>query len=138
MASTLVGFGVCLALASAPDAPQFLPIQEFTLAWTHSIEKTRWEEDYTVVAPISPGRSPTLKAGRARIHGSAAGMEPPPNAVWHKGWYEYQPTVQPLDPLRLTRSGYTADYEWCTQGTCRSMTEILPSDGGVTLLYACR
>ncbi len=138
MSLALAGFGVCLALAAAPDKPRYFPVQAFTLAWTHSIEKTRWEEDYSVVAPASVNQPPILVAGTARVHGSAAGMEPPPDAVLQDGWYEYQPSAQLPAQLRLTRSGYTADYEWCVQGKCRPMTDIMPTDGGITLLYACR
>lgn len=130
-------FGVCLALASAPETTRFLPVQEFTLAWTHSIEKTRWEEDYRIIKPTSPGGVPTLIAGKARIRGSAAGMEPPADAVLLNGWYEYQPSGQLPNELRLTRSGYTADYEWCQLGKCRPMQDVFPTDGGITLLYAC-
>lgn len=129
--------GVCLALAAAPDTSAFFPVQEFTLAWTHSIEKTRWEEDYRVIPPVTQGKLPVLVAGKARVRGSAAGMEPPADAVLRDGWYEYQPSVALPDSLRLTRSGYTADYEWCVQGQCQPMQTVFPTDGGITLLSAC-
>ncbi len=140
--------GVCLALAAglAPggDPPAqagsagvvFVPRTDFTLAWTHSIEKTRWEEDYRV-RPGS-GRAPALQLAAARIRGSGAGMEPPEGALLRGGWYHYTPAVQPAGALRLTRSPHTADYEWCADGHCRPLGELLPSDGGVTLLWACR
>lgn len=130
-------FGVCLALAATPSTTGFFPVHEFTLAWTHSIEKTRWEEDYRVIKLNTPGDVPKLLAGKARVRGSAAGMDPPADAVLHKGWYEYQPSGQLPAQLRLTRSGYTADYEWCVQGACQPMQDIFPTDGGITLLYAC-
>lgn len=127
--------GVCLVLASTPHAtPVFMPEQAFTLAWTHSIEKVRWEEDYTVIQD----NKPTLIAGAARIKGSAAGMEPPPEARVHDGWYEYQPDPRPDVPLRLTRSVYTPDFDWCTHGKCQSLGALLPSDGDITLLYPCQ
>ncbi|NYT64397.1 DUF1850 domain-containing protein [Alcaligenaceae bacterium] len=138
MSVVLAGFGVCLALAAEPNTPRYLPVHAFTLAWTHSIEKTRWEEDYTVTAANSTDQPPLLVAGMARVQGSAAGMEPPPDAILQNGWYEYLPDTQLPTVLRLTRSGYTADYEWCVQGHCQPMTDILPTDGGITLLYACR
>lgn len=131
--------GVCLVLASAPDVtPRFVPVRDFTLAWTHSIEKVRWEEDYTVLAPDKAGGKPVLVAGKARIRGSAAGMEPPPDAVLVDGWYEYQPPRTLPEQLRLTRSPYTADYDWCTDGYCRPLSAIMPTDGGITLLYPCK
>lgn len=134
----LATLGVCLTLAAAPHVPaRFVPVQAFTLAWTHSIEKTRWEEDYTIRADDA-GR-PILIAGHARILGSGAGMDPPPGAVHHaNGWYEYQPRTGPLHVLRLTRSPYTADYDWCVHGRCQPLLAIMPTDGDVTLLRPCR
>ncbi|HCN88979.1 MAG TPA: DUF1850 domain-containing protein, partial [Oxalobacteraceae bacterium] len=38
--------GLCLAAAGLAIT---LPLQAFTLGWTHSIEKIRWEEDYRIV-----------------------------------------------------------------------------------------
>lgn len=131
-------FGVCLVLAAAPNvAPRFIPVRDFTIAWTHSIEKSRWEEDYRVLPPSSPSDRPVLIAGKARIHGSGAGMEPPPDAVWRDGWYEYQPQAALPRELRLTRSPYTADYDWCMGGRCQPLSALMPTDGGITLLYPC-
>lgn len=142
--------GVCLALAasvpSGADASgalpaardarvRFEPLARFTLAWTHSIEKTRWEEDYQVKRDAK-GR-PLLRLTRARIQGTGAGMEPPPDAVRRGTWYEYVPTDQPQGALRLTRSPYTADFDWCQRGHCRPLGALLPSDGDVTLLWPC-
>jgi hypothetical protein len=129
--------GVCLALAAAGAAAPpavFVPVQRFTLAWTHSIEKTRWEEDYEVQA----GALPQLRAVAARVRGSGAGMEPPAGAVLRGGWYEYVPTTPPMQELLLTRSPHAADYEWCADGSCRPLGTLLPSDGAVTRLWACR
>lgn len=134
----LGALGVCLTLAAAPQLPaRFVPVRGFTLAWTHSIEKIRWEEDYIVQADAAG--QPTLIAGHARILGSGAGMDPPPGAV-HRGdgWYEYQPRTPPLKILRLTRSPYTADYDWCVRGHCEPLRAIMPTDGDVTLLRPCR
>lgn len=143
--------GVCLALAASlppgaefADPPaaagtvtvRFVPQARFTLAWTHSIEKTRWEEDYRIEQPASG--PPALVLERARIRGSGAGMEPPAGAVLRQGWYEYVPQAQPRGALRLSRSSYVADYEWCESGHCRPLGDWLASDGGVTLLWACR
>lgn len=131
--------GVCLALAAAPQVPpRFVPVSGFTLVWTHSIEKVRWEEDYRVVPGRLPGAAPQLRAGKARIKGSAAGMEPPPDAVLRNGWYEYQPNPRVSGPLRLTRSPYVPDYRWCVAGQCVPLSAIMPSDGDITLLYPCQ
>jgi hypothetical protein len=135
--------GVCLALVTtagiSAGQPVFVPVERFTLAWTHSIEKVRWEEDYAVLPGNTPGSAPVLHAVAARVHGSGAGMEPPEDArLVSGGWYEYTPQISHPAELRLTRSVYTADYDWCKQGHCRPMSALLPSDGGVTLLTACR
>lgn len=149
MASPMI-LGVCLALAAsmAPDAklPErsrnlppggvFIPEPTFTLAWTHSIEKTAWEEDYRV--EYGADSRPVLLLLSARIQGSGAGMEPPADSVLQGGWYHYWPSHQPQGPLRLTRSGHTPDYQWCDgQKKCRALGEWLPSDGDVSLLWPC-
>ncbi|AVP59128.1 DUF1850 domain-containing protein [Pulveribacter suum] len=124
---------MCLALAASAAAPVFVAVSEFTLAWTHSIEKVRWEEDYAVLQ----GPPPSLRALSARVRGSAAGMEPPDDARLQGGWYHYRPTTPLPQALRLTRSEFTPDFTLCVQASCRPMAHWLPSDGGVTLLSAC-
>lgn len=134
--------GVCLALLTATEVsaghPVFVPVERFTLAWTHSIEKVRWEEDYAVLPGKTPVSAPILQALAARVQGSGAGMEPAADARLRHGWYEYTPQIHNPAELRLARSGFTPDYDWCTQGRCQPMSVLLPSDGGVTLLTACR
>ena len=128
--------GICLLLAAAAAGtpPVFVPATQFTLAWTHSIEKQRWEEDYAV----EPGKPPRLHLTAARIRGSGAGMEPPPDASLKDGWYVYHPAPWPATPLRLTRSEFTADFDLCLHGHCRAMAQYLPSDHGITLLSPCQ
>ena len=130
--------GVCLSLASAlPATPVlFVPVSEFTLAWTHSIEKVRWEEDYRVRLDPHSGQ-PVLQAVQARVQGSGAGMEPAVDAHWRDGWYRYTPPGPNLQELRLMRSEFTPDYQWCTSGRCLDMSELIASDQGVTLARAC-
>lgn len=135
------GMGVCLVLAAAATAsfpaPTFLAIERFTLAWTHSIEKVRWEEDYEVVRTATSDARPLLRATESRVRGSAAGMEPPASAVLRNGWYAYPPAQRHPGALRLSRSEFVPDYELCTHGVCQPLSQWLPSDGGVTLLTAC-
>ncbi|MGH8487100.1 MAG: DUF1850 domain-containing protein, partial [Pseudomonas sp.] len=52
--------GLCLGLAGVVLSE--LPLTDFTLAWTHTIEKIRWEEDYRVT-PLG------LQLGEARVKG---------------------------------------------------------------------
>jgi hypothetical protein len=140
------GLGICLALALAlgeretltPNRSVFIAASRFTLAWTHSIEKVRWEEDYAVVAPTPLQSEPVLHALEARIKGSAAGMEPGVDAVLREGWYVYTPPQKIHRELALSRSFYTADYELCIEGRCAPMSDFLKSNGAVTYLRGCR
>lgn len=132
--------GICLALATTAAgaaAPVFIPAQQVTLAWSHSIEKQRWEEDYAVQPGPTAHAPPVLRALAARVRGSAAGMEPPPDARRVNGWYQYTPLQQQPTVLRLTRSEFTTDFELCVQGVCQPMGHWLHSDGGITLLTPC-
>ncbi|MEN9765959.1 MAG: hypothetical protein RL397_1914 [Pseudomonadota bacterium] len=152
MASAAVLVGICLALESAlpganPDSPPlraedvaasvFLVASTFTLAWTHSIEKQRWEEDYAPAAAEDGSNSLWLRPLAARIKGSGAGMEPPDDSRLVNGWFVYRPTTAPLRSLRLTRSFFTDDYSLCIDNRCVSMATILPSDGQTTRLWGC-
>jgi hypothetical protein len=109
-----------------------LPIQNFTLAWTHSIEKIRWEEDYRI-------EGQQLLLTEARILGTGAGMEPPEGSVLTDGVYHYHPTLQTVPRLNLARSTFVADYELCWDGTCRPMREIAgPPEATPSLeVFAC-
>jgi len=120
--------GMCLA---AGALHVFLATTQLTLAWTHSIEKIRWEEDYRIEA----GR---LVLVQARISGSGAGMEPPADAVLRDGAWHYRPHVAPLARLDLARSPYTADYELCIPGSpCKPLGAWIPVGAGTTTLTAC-
>ena len=155
MATSAVAMGICLALASslpsvdaeiaptnAEQIPEavFLKANRFTLAWTHSIEKQRWEEDYDLVELEREKRSARLwlRPLEARIKGSGAGMEPPEGSRLINGWFVYRPTTAPLTVLRLSRSFFTDDYSLCIESHCNSMANLLPSDGQTTLLWGCR
>lgn len=108
--------GLCLAVGAAVQA--VLPVTAFTLAWTHSVEKVRWEEDWRVAGHV-------LVADEARVRGSAAGMEPPSGAVLRDGVWHYRPAVGPLPALRVTLSPYTADYEFCANGRCTPLSQLV-------------
>ncbi len=94
-----------------------LAVESFTLAWTHSIARTRWEEDWRIEAK-------TLVITEARIRGTGAGMEPPADAVLKDGAWHYQPTVR-LTQLRLAHSPYAAGYELCIAGKCGPLVDHL-------------
>lgn len=107
--------GVCLAAGLLAAT---LPLSTFTLAWTHSIEKIRWEEDYRI-------EGNQLVLDEARIRGSGAGMEPPADARLENGVWHYHPKLPPLERLRLSHSPYVAGYEICSAGECKPLTAIL-------------
>jgi hypothetical protein len=66
-----------------------LPVADFTLAWNHSVEKIRWEEDYRVT-----GQGLVLE--QARVRGSGAGMEVPDGAQMKDGSWQYRRELPPL------------------------------------------
>lgn len=105
--------GLCLGLAGSVWAQ--LPVAHFTLAWNHSIEKIRWEEDYRVV-------SQGLILEEARIRGNGAGMEVPPDARLVNGSWHYRRHMAPLQPLELGRTPEAGDYTICIDGACQSMS----------------
>ena len=87
----------------------------FTLSWTHSVEKTRWEEDWRVT-PAG------LEIVQARIKGSGAGMEPPPDSVLEDGWWVYAPKITPRPDIVLGASGATgAGWSLCAAGQCMEL-----------------
>ena len=107
---------VCLSAGVLAAA---LATNSFTLAWTHSIEKIRWEEDWRV-------GNAALQVVAARIRGSGAGMEPPPDALLRDGVWHYRPDLAPLESLTLRHSPYAGEYELCIATECRPLSERLP------------
>lgn len=123
---SLAAAAVCLALGSHQVS---LPTDRFTLAWTHSVEKTQWQEDYAISGA-------GLALTEARIQGTGAGMEPPPDALFRDGWWHYVPHLPVLPELRLTLSPYTADYRLCWKQQCRPLAKLIGAkrlDGVVTV-----
>ncbi|MGE0008833.1 MAG: DUF1850 domain-containing protein [Parvibaculaceae bacterium] len=100
----------------------------FTLAWTHSVEKTRWEEHWRV--------TPTgLEVVEARIKGSGAGMDPPDGARLKDGWWTYAPNLRPQRRLVLAASGATAGgWTLCAAGGC---AVVGGSAGDPVVVTAC-
>jgi hypothetical protein len=107
-----------------------LALAAFTLAWTHSVEKTTWEEDLRV-------EGDRLVLVEARIKGSGAGMEPPPGAVLQAGFWHYRPNLPPLPELELANSGATADWRLCAENWCKPLASFLPGPGDTYTLSAC-
>jgi hypothetical protein len=94
----------------------------FTLAWQHSVEKTRWEEDYRIEAGA-------LVLVQSRVAGFGAGMEPGAGAVLVDGMWRWHPEVAPLRELELTTSPFVSDYRLCWNGECKTLRELAHSHG---------
>jgi hypothetical protein len=102
----------------------------FTLAWTHTVEKIRWEEDWRV-APAG------LHMVEARVKGTGAGMEPPADAKLHDVWWRYQPQVPTLPRLVLARSDIGEDWELCQNGECMAVGALLGRNAATVTLVSC-
>ena len=104
---------------SAGVASITLYVNSFTLAWMHSVEKIRWEEQWTI-------HDNALHVVLASVRGSGAGMEPPPDAHLINGTWQYTPHIPPLQTLRLAHSPFTQGYELCVGGECYALSALMP------------
>ncbi len=117
---------------SAGSIVAVVAVNAFTLAWTHSIEKTRWEEDWRL-------EGQQLRVVAARIVGSGAGMEAPAGAVLRDGTWHYRPVLPPLPQVLLSHSPHAGSYELCVDGDCQPIAHYLAGLPRVAtlLLSAC-
>lgn len=112
---------ICIVTAGKTFA---IAASAFTLSWTHSIERTRWEERWTL-APAG------LQLVEARVKGSGAGVEPGDGAVLKDGWWRWVPRVPPQKELLLAASGATGEgWTLCAKGGCALLGER-PADPAV-------
>ena len=118
---------ICLVAGSA-IAP--LMAGAITLAWTHSVEKIVWEEDWR----SSPAG---LELVEARVRGSGAGMEPPPEARFANGVWAWKPALPPQREVVMRRSGATADWRICIAGGCRPMEAYVPAEADPVVMRVC-
>ena len=120
---------LCLLSAGVTKS---LALAAFTLLWTHSIEKTAWQEDWRV-GPDG------LTLVAARIKGSGAGMEPPPDARLVDGWLQWQITRPPQNELVLADSGAAGEWRLCVDGRCQTLSAIFGDShhAATTVLRAC-
>jgi hypothetical protein len=125
------GGGLSLCLTSA-GVVKVLSLAAFTLAWTHSVEKTAWQEDWRITPQ-------GLELVQARVKSSGAGMEPPPEARLVDGWFQWQPKRAPMPQLVLANSGAAGEWRICHDGTCRTLSEIFehPVGANVTVMRGC-
>ncbi len=118
---------ICL-LAGSTVAP--LMAGAITLAWTHSVERIVWEEDWR-------GTSAGLELVEARVRGSGAGMEPPPEARLADGVWSWRPNLPPQAQVVMRRSGATADWRICIAGQCRPMEAYVPAAADPIVMTVC-
>lgn len=121
--------GLCIA-AGGSLIKAYAGIAAFTLAWTHSVQKTEWEEDWRIV-------DDRLVISEARVQGTGAGMEPPPESHFDGHYWRWTPTVAPMAELTLRRSGATDDWRLCVDGSCHPLSEALPKSADPIVFSAC-
>jgi hypothetical protein len=119
-----------LCLASA-GVVKTLSLAAFTLAWIHSVEKVEWQEDWRVTPR-------GLQLMQARVKGSGAGMEPPPEARLTNGWFQWQP-ARMVPEVVLGNSGAAGEWRFCSDGRCRTLSDIFGHAVGadVTIMRSC-
>lgn len=121
--------GLCFASAGVIKS---LSVAAFTLAWTHSVEKTEWQEDWRVTPQ-------GLRIMEARVKGSGAGMEPPPDAQLVDGWFRWAPQLAVRPEVVLANSGMAGEWRVCTGGICQTLSDVLgqPVGTNVTTMRVC-
>ena len=121
---------LCLATAGVVKS---LAVASFMLTWTHSVEKTEWQEDWRITPQ-------GLEIVEARIKGSGAGMEPPPEARLAEGWFRWKPQLPMLPEVALGNSGLAGEWRLCTDGKCQELSAILgrPLGVSVTTMSVCK
>lgn len=118
-----------LCLFAAGVLAVTLPVERFTLAWTHSVEKIEWREDWRVAD------NGALVLERSWLKGTGAGMEPGPDAVSKDGWWVTPGHGLTVPFLNLAASDFTADYRLCWDGECQGLREVVPE--GVVRMAGC-
>lgn len=121
---------LCISTAGA-IVKTYAGVVAFTLAWTHSVQKTEWQEDWRIAAN---GR---LFIAEARVQGTGAGMEPPSGSRFDGEYWRWVPKLPPMREVTLRRSGATADWRLCIDGTCRPIGDVVPKDADPVVLSAC-
>lgn len=121
--------GLCLASAGVVKT---LSVTAFMLAWTHSVEKIEWQEDWRVTPQ-------GLEIVEARVKGSGAGMEPPPDARLIGDWFHWKPQLPKLPEVALGNSGVAGEWRLCGDGQCQTLSEVLghPVGTNVTMMRPC-
>ena len=87
----------------------------FTLAWTHSVQKTTWEEDWLLT-------DAGLVITQARVESSGAGMEPGADAKFDGRFWRWRPDLPAMPNLTLNKSEMMPDgWRLCVAGACTNV-----------------
>ena len=117
-----------LCLAGA-DALVRIATLSFTLSWTHTVQKTHWEEDWRI-------DQDQLVLVEARVQGSGAGMEPPPGAKLEHGFYTWWPLTA-VPEVTLRQSSSAGDWTLCAQDGCATVAARLGRPADPVRLAPC-
>ena len=120
MSLCIVATGAVLSIAAT----------DFSLSWTHSVEKTEWREAWRV-APDG------LVLEEAAVRGSGAGMEPPPEARLVEGSYRWKPEPAPVPEIVLRRAPQADDWTLCAAGRCEPLGKWIGHEADPVTLRAC-
>jgi hypothetical protein len=123
----MIASALCIVVGAALYV---LPARHFTLRWQHTVEKILWEEDYVIAGNW-------LYLSTARIRGSGAGMEPPPDAVRVGPVWHYRPAQRWHREVKLARSSFGLDYELCLDGACKPLSAWAQAPLAPTTLSPC-
>ena len=119
-----------LCFAAGGALIKWLGVTSFTLVWAHSVQKTRWEEDWQV-KPVG------LQLVAARVQGHGAGMEPPAGAGFEHGIWHWVPDLQLLNEISLRRSDAVEDWQICVKGECQPLAQIVSKEADPVVLSPC-
>jgi len=121
--------GICIALAASAVVLARLP-ERMTLAWEHTVEKVRWEEDYRL-------EGSRLLLTEARVRGTGAGMDIPDDAVFTAGVWRYRPALSPLAQITITNSLLPLGYDLCVDGKCSRLHDVIGDEERQLTISAC-
>lgn len=90
-----------------------------TVSWTHSVQKSPWEEVYE-------WKKEQMVLTHARITSTGAGMEPPDDAIFDGQYWHFQPN-RVLTEVLFQHSPYVDGYTLCTNQRCEKLNTWMPA-----------
>jgi hypothetical protein len=120
---------ICLAIAVSSVVLARLS-DPVTLAWEHTVEKIRIEEDYRTSGGV-------LVLSQVRTTGVGAGIEVPPSAEFIDGRWHFAPALPALPQVLLANSRSPSGYIVCQRGRCAPLRDLIGDDDRVLALVPC-